>query len=103
MTETRRSVALALGLGLVATTAFAQSGDKVRIGLIQTLSGPAATLSDRTSLTPTFTAPDGTQTADTVTDSSAAAFQQVFQDVTVANGKVETYRVKMKLSFKYEA
>ena len=44
MTETRRSVALALGLGLVATTAFAQSADKVRIGLIQTLSGPAATL-----------------------------------------------------------
>jgi flavin-binding protein dodecin len=27
----------------------------------------------------------------------------VEQDVTVANGKVETYRVKMKLSFKYEA
>ncbi|MFL4975172.1 MAG: ABC transporter substrate-binding protein [Microvirga sp.] len=44
MKETRRSVALALGLGLVATTAFAQSADKVRIGLIQTLSGPAATL-----------------------------------------------------------
>src|SRR6187431_1974786 len=44
MKDTRRSVALALGLGLVATTAFAQSADKVRIGLIQTLSGPAATL-----------------------------------------------------------
>ena len=44
MTETRRSVALALGLGLVATTAFAQSADKVRIGLIQTLSGPSAVL-----------------------------------------------------------
>ena len=44
MTETRRSVALALGLGLVATTAFGQSADKVRIGLIQTLSGPAAAL-----------------------------------------------------------
>ena len=44
MTETRRSVALALGLGLVATTALAQSADKVRIGLIQTLSGPAAML-----------------------------------------------------------
>jgi branched-chain amino acid transport system substrate-binding protein len=44
MKDTRRSMALALGLGLVATTAFAQSADKVRIGLIQTLSGPAATL-----------------------------------------------------------
>ena len=44
MKDTRRSVALALGRGLVATTAFAQSADTVRIGLIQTLSGPAATL-----------------------------------------------------------
>lgn len=33
-----------LGLGLLTTTALAQSGDKVRVGLIFTLSGPAATL-----------------------------------------------------------
>jgi branched-chain amino acid transport system substrate-binding protein len=44
MKRTITTAGLALGLGLLASTALAQSGDKVRIGLIQTLSGPAATL-----------------------------------------------------------
>ena len=44
MKRTFKTASLALGLGLFASTALAQSGEKIRIGLIQTLSGPAATL-----------------------------------------------------------
>jgi branched-chain amino acid transport system substrate-binding protein len=44
MKKTFKTAGLALGFGLLASTALAQSSDKVRIGLIQTLSGPAATL-----------------------------------------------------------
>ena len=44
MKRTFTTASLALGLGLFASTALAQSGEKIRIGLIQTLSGPAATL-----------------------------------------------------------
>jgi branched-chain amino acid transport system substrate-binding protein len=44
MKETFKTAGLALGFALLASTALAQSGAKVRIGLIQTLSGPAATL-----------------------------------------------------------
>jgi branched-chain amino acid transport system substrate-binding protein len=44
MKQTFKTAGLALGLGLLASTALAQSGEKIRIGLVQTLSGPAAVL-----------------------------------------------------------
>ena len=42
MKHTLKAAGLALGVGLLATTAFAQ--EKVKVGIIVTLSGPAATL-----------------------------------------------------------